>query len=44
MDTINPEFRCVVDGYRYDKLETITMHLKMQHNVKHFQLYVSQQG
>jgi hypothetical protein len=43
MDTTNPEFRCVIDGYRYDKLETIAMHLRMQHNVKRIELYVDRQ-
>lgn len=40
MQSSKQECRCVIDGMWYDSVEAAAAHLRMQHGVKNYRLFV----
>lgn len=43
MQGTKQEYRCAIDGLWYDSIEAVAAHLRMQHNIKNYKLYVALQ-
>jgi hypothetical protein len=41
MQTARERYRCVIDGLVYEDIEAVAAHLRMQHNIKRYEMFVA---